>query len=176
MYLTQKYMHIHAYTNIRPLHHSVGICKYHEVCSGNTCIYCCRQGNILLIGSHIFAHMHIRSQYVSALYRLLHVSMWYVLRRMPAVYACTYDSYTCIDISWYINVHAQKYMHILICRITDSNVRCPARPVPGPNRGFAHELWRATDQTQSQGRKALYRRARTTPVAGAGERSTRSLC
>jgi hypothetical protein len=44
------YMHILTY--VLPI--SVGICN-----TGNTCIYCCRQGNILLIGSHICAHTYI---------------------------------------------------------------------------------------------------------------------
>ncbi len=43
---------------------------------------------------------------------------------MSAVYVCIYDLYTCTYISWYINVYAQKYMHILICRITDGSRTC----------------------------------------------------
>jgi hypothetical protein len=46
------YMHILTY--VLPSQ-----CRYMQVCTGNSCIYCCRQGNILLIGSHICAHTYI---------------------------------------------------------------------------------------------------------------------
>ena len=84
----QKYMHIHAYTDIRPPHHSVGICKYvleiHACTAADKAkIYC----SLEVIYVHICT---------------LHVSIWYVLRRISAVYVCIYDSHTCIYISCYV--------------------------------------------------------------------------
>ncbi len=116
--------------------------------------------HILLQSRHYTAHCKTyTSKYIriqQSTYCILHGSIWYVLCRICEVYDCTFNRNTCIFISRYINVYAQKYIHILICRITDAEAASqsakvqahPSRSAPSP-APQAHRAAQAEAQDSS---------------------------
>jgi hypothetical protein len=89
MYFTQKYIHLHAYTNIRPPHHSdsVGICKYvleiHAYTAADNAIYCsleviCAHPNIYCIVRIVY-FMSVYDTYSDVCLQYMYVYMIHIL-------------------------------------------------------------------------------------------------
>ena len=105
MYFTQKYMHILTYTDIRPPHHSVGICKYvleiHTHTAQVKTIYCSLEVKYMHILAHTYIYCEVRIRHCMSVYdsysavclQYMNVLLIIYVDIHQNVYACIFQKY-----------------------------------------------------------------------------------